>query len=194
MSLPATIRVKISSEAAGYVAMTPVVVQEIALGQLLESIVAAAGSDPDAVASMLRRGVVVSGASRFRWEGFTVEREEITGLLAGLPSDDPSRAFDASICHRLVFVSSARRFDVTREFASRKRLFRQSFWTSFLSALPAPGYVRYLHGERVDLYRLAVVPAIAAAMRQHAPLLVDRGSARLLASHAFTSIEFHVPR
>ncbi len=194
MPLPATIRVKISSEAAGYIALTPVVVQDIELVQLLEYIAAAAGSEPAAVSSMLQRGVVVSGASRFRWQGFAADPAELSALLARLPSDDPSRPFDPSLCQRLAFVSQSRRFDLSRELASRNRLFRQPFWTSFLAALPAPSYVCYLHGERADLYRLALIPPIAASLRQFAPLLPGRGAARLLASHPFTSIEFHVPR
>lgn len=194
MPLPATIRVKISSEAAGYVALTPVVVQDIEFTQLLEYIAAAAGTEPAAVSSMLQRGVVVSGASRFRWQGFTPDPAEISAILSRLPSDDPSRAFDPSLCQRLTFVSPSRRFALSRELASRKRLFRQSFWTSFLAVLPSPAYLCYLHGERADLYRLTITPPLAASLRQFAPLLPDRGSARLLASHPFLSIEFHVPR
>ncbi len=194
MPLPATIRVKISSEAAGYVALTPVVVQDIELTELLEHIAAAAGPDPAAVSSMLQRGVVVSGASRFRWQGFAPDPACLSALLARLPSDDPARPFDLALCHRIAFISPSRRFDLSRELASRKRLFRQPFWTSFLASLPAPAYVCYLHSERADLYRLAITPPIAASLRQFAPLLPDRGSARLLASHPFTSVEFHVPR
>ena len=120
MSLPATIRVKISSEAAGYVAMTPVVVQEIAFTDLLGYISAAAGAETPAVASMLERGVVVSGASRFRWEGFAAPHDELAALLATLPKDDPARAFDAGRCQRITFVSQVRRYDLSREMGDRK--------------------------------------------------------------------------
>ncbi|MBA3974241.1 MAG: hypothetical protein C0504_08510 [Candidatus Solibacter sp.] len=194
MPLPATIRVKISSEAAGYVALTPVVVQEIPFADLLEYISAAAGSDTAAVASMLERGVAVSGASRFRWEGFAAPHDDLAALLAKLPKDDPSRAFDATQCQRMTFVSQARRFNLPRALATRNRLFRTSFWDAFLRPLPAPAYVCYLHGERADVYRLTLDREVAAALRQSAPLLTDRGAARLLASHAFTAVEFIVPR
>lgn len=194
MPLPATIRVKISSEAAGYVAMTPVVVQEIPLAGLLGYILAAAGSNTADVASMLERGVVVSGASRFRWERLTAPQDELEALLATLPKDDPSRAFDAERCQRITFVSQTRRFDLSRAMATRKRLFRGSFWDAFVQPLPAPTYVCYLHGERADLYRLALLPAVAATLHQSAGLLTDRGVARLLASHPFTAVEFIVPR
>jgi hypothetical protein len=194
MPLPATIRVKISSEAAGYVSMTPVVVQEIRFADLLEYISAAAGSDPAAVASMLERGVVVSGASRFRWEGFAASQDELAALLATLPKDDPSRAFDAARCQRLTFVSQARRFNLSRTLATRNRLFRKSFWDTFFPSLPAPSYVCYLHGERADLYRLTLMPPVAESLRQSAPLLADRGAARLLTSHPFSKVEFIVPR
>lgn len=194
MSLPANIRVKISSEAAGYVALTPVVVQEIPFTSLLEYIAAAAGPDTAAVASMLERGVVVSGASRFRWEGFAAPHDELAALLATLPKDDPSRAFDPERCLRLAFVSQTRRFDLSRTLATRNRLFRKSFWDTFFPSLPAPDYVCYLHGERADLYRLTLTPPVAESLRQSAPLLTDRGAVRLLASHPFLKVDFIVPR
>jgi hypothetical protein len=192
--LPDTIRVKISSEAAGYAAMSPVVVQDIELSQLITYVVAAAGPDPAGVSSMLARGVVVSGASRFRWQGFAADARELEALLCRLPSDDPSRPFDASLCLRITFVSQARRFQLPRELAMRKRLFREPFWTSFLSVLPAPSYVRYLHSESADLYSLAILPPVAGSLHRLAPLLPGRGAARLLASHPFTSIEFLASR
>lgn len=194
MPLPATIRVKISSEAAGYASMTPVVVQDIEFTQLISYIAAAAGTDPAAVCSMLERGAVVSGASRFRWQGFTADAQELDALLARMPSDDPSRPFNAQLCHRITFVSQYRRYQLPRELASRKRMFRQPFWASFLDALPDPSYVRYLYSESADLYSLALQPPVAASLQCLAPLLPDRGAARLLASHPFTSIELLVSR
>lgn len=194
MPLPATIRVKISSEAAGYASMTPVVVQEIEFVQLITHIAAAAGTQLADVASMLERGVVVSGASRFRWLGFAPDPSELSALLARLPADDPTRPFNATLCRAITFVSPSRRYQIAREFASRSRLFRKPFWTSFLDVLPAPTYVRYLHGESADLFTLAIHPPVAVSLRSLAPLLPDRGAARLLASHPFTSMEFLVSR
>lgn len=194
MPLPATIRVKISSEAAGYASMTPVVVQEIEFAQLITLIAAAAGTQLDDVSSMLASGVVVSGASRFRWQGFSADPSELASILARLPADDPSRPFNAALCRAITFVSSSRRYQISRDFASRARLFRKPFWTPFLDTLPAPCYVRYLHGESADLYTLAIHPPVEASLRRFAPLLPDRGTARLLASHGFTSIEFLVSR
>lgn len=194
MSLPATIRVKISSEAAGYVSMTPVVVQEIPFADLLGYIAAAAGAESAAVAAMLERGVVVSGASRFRWQGFAASPDDLAAMLATLPGDDPSRVFDAARCQRLTFISQARRFGVSSEMGLKKRLFRKSFWETILGLLPAPAYVCYLHGEKADLYRLTLTPPVAALVRQSAALLGDRGAARLLESHPFTAVELIVPR
>lgn len=194
MPLPATIRVKISSEAAGYASMTPVVVQEIEFAQLITHIAAAAGTRLADVSSMLERGVVVSGASRFRWQGFAPDPSELTALLASLPADDPDRPFSAPLCRAITFISQSRRYSISREFASRSRLFRKPFWASFLDALPAPAYVRYLHGESADLYALTIHPPIAASLRRLAPLLPDRGVARLLVSHPFSSLEFLVSR
>jgi hypothetical protein len=194
MGLPVTIRVKISSEAAGYVALTPVVVQEIELKELLGHIATAAGKEPEAVASMLKSGVVVSGASRFRWEGFEADPGELAEVLAGMPSDDPSRAFDGSLCRAMVFVSPTRRYVMDREFGMKRRLFKQPFWVTFLGAIPAPAYGYYIHSEGADLYKLKLTPPVVVALRAAASLMKDPGVARLLAGHGFTAVEFIVPR
>ena len=45
MALPPTVRVKLSSEAAGSISLTPVVVQEFAIRELVENILAVTGKD-----------------------------------------------------------------------------------------------------------------------------------------------------
>jgi len=192
MPLPATVQVKISSEAAGYASVTPVVVQDIELARLITYIAAAAGTAPTAVSALLERGVVVFGASRFRWKGFTADARELAELLAAMPSDDPSRPFSAERCVSVTFVSEARRFRLPREVASRRRLFRQSFWKSFLDAAPAPSYVRYLHSEGADLYTLTFGPPLSQSLHRLARLLPDRGAAKLLSAHPFARAEFLV--
>ena len=82
MALPQRVRVKLSSEAAGAISITPVVVQELPLRELVEHMLGAAGKDEARIAEMLRRGTLVVGASRFRWEGWEAEPEGLRELLA----------------------------------------------------------------------------------------------------------------
>ena len=81
MPLPGTIRVKLSSEAAGSIALTPVVVQEMTPAELVGWMVPVMGKDVERIRAVFARGSVVIGASRFRWEGFAAQREEVEALL-----------------------------------------------------------------------------------------------------------------
>ena len=73
MALPQTVRVKLSSEAAGAITLTPVVAQELAVRDLIEHVLGLAGKDEARIREILLRGTLVSGASRFRWEGFRAD-------------------------------------------------------------------------------------------------------------------------
>ena len=70
MDSPEIVTVKISSEAAGYLSLSPVVVEQMPLAELVELILSATGKSLARVCEVLRRGVLVAGASRFRWQGW----------------------------------------------------------------------------------------------------------------------------
>ena len=70
------VRIKISSEGAGTIALTPVLVQEIPLDELIARIGAVSGKDPKRIRELLDTGTVVNGSSRFRWERLDVADEE----------------------------------------------------------------------------------------------------------------------
>ena len=57
MSLPGTVRVKLSSEEAGAVSVTPVVVREMPLGDLVELMLDLAGKDAARIRELLLRGI-----------------------------------------------------------------------------------------------------------------------------------------
>ena len=65
MALPPTVRVKLSSEAAEAISLTPVVVQELAIRDLIEHVLGVAGKDEARLCEILLRGTLVSGGSRF---------------------------------------------------------------------------------------------------------------------------------
>lgn len=84
MQLPEKVRVKLSSEDAGSIALSQVVVQEMAIAELLGWFVKVVGKDAERLRGILARGSMVVGASRFRWTGFEAAREEIQAVLDSL--------------------------------------------------------------------------------------------------------------
>ncbi len=133
MALPETVRVKLSTEAAGAISITPVVVREMPLRELVELMLAAVGKDPTRIQELLLRGSLVSGASRFRWPGWTAGIADIDELLGTFPDPDPGRAFTRDRCVRAVLSSSAARIDLPREAGLKRRLFaRGSFWETLM--------------------------------------------------------------
>src|SRR5262249_26426168 len=129
MSLPASIRVKLSSEAAESISITPVVVREIAMRELIEHMLAVTGKDETRVHELLLRGTLVSGASRFRWTGWDADGDSIREALAAFPDPDPRRPFAAALCVRAALRGPGRRIEIAREIGRRKPLFRRaSFW------------------------------------------------------------------
>src|ERR1039458_10297556 len=95
MALPQTVRVKLSSEEAGAISLTPVVVQQLPVRDLVEHLLGVTGKDGPRIRDLLRRGTLVSGASRFRWAGWEADSESVMELLASFPDADPSRPFSA---------------------------------------------------------------------------------------------------
>src|ERR1044071_1039171 len=100
MALPERIRVKLSSEAAEGISITPVVAREMPLRELVEYLLGVTGKDEGRVRELLLRGTLVSGASRFRWAGWEADPESLRELLATFPDPDPARPFEAFRCMR----------------------------------------------------------------------------------------------
>ena len=89
MALPATVRVKLSSEAAESISITPVVVQEMPVRELVEYMLGVTGKDEARIRELLLRGSLVSGASRFRWAGWEADLQNLRELLATFPGSRP---------------------------------------------------------------------------------------------------------
>lgn len=156
MSLPTEIRVRISSEGAEGIGITPVVAQDMPLTELVEQIMGVAGKDAPRVREILGRGSMLAGASRFRWAGIDSEIEEIIEFLRQFPESNPDRPFDAVECHLAVLRSDARSIVIEREAGLKRRLFKKrSFWEELMS-IAVPEYVEYSYRERADLYRWKV--------------------------------------
>ena len=122
--LPETIRVKLSSEQAGAISLTQVVVREMPVRELVEHMLGYTGKDEARVRELLLRGTLVSGASRFRWMGWAPGAREVAELLATFPDPEPGRPFDAARCVRAVLRGRRAAVEIPREAGLRKGLLR----------------------------------------------------------------------
>jgi hypothetical protein len=174
MSLPDRIRVKLSSEVAESIAITPVVVSDIPVRELIEHMLGVTGKDEVRLHELLLRGTLVSGASRFRWTGWDADRDAIRDVLATFPDPDPQRRFTPQLCLRATLRGPGRRIEIPREIGQRKPLFRRSsFWETLMEVAGAAEtrYLDYSYRERADCYSAPVSLAALERLRASAPLL-----------------------
>src|SRR5215831_9669117 len=115
MALPDRIRVKLSSEAAEGISITPVVAREMPLRELVEYMLGVTGKDEARVRELLLRGTLVSGASRFRWSGWEADVAAITELLGTFPDPEPARLFAGENCVRAVLRGGRQPVEIPRE-------------------------------------------------------------------------------
>jgi hypothetical protein len=171
MALPHTVRVKLMSEAAGGISLTPVVAQEMPVRDLIEHILGVTGKDEPRIGEILRRGTMTIGASRFRWAGWNADVDELRHLLAGFPDPDPARPFLAERCIRVVLAGGRQEVAILRETAARGGLFRKrTFWDELMevAGARAPAYAGYSYRERADRYVRELSGEEAARIREAA--------------------------
>jgi hypothetical protein len=197
MSLPATVRVKLSSEAAEGISITRVVVQDLPLRDLVEHMLGITGKDEVRVRELLLRGTLVSGASRFRWTGWDAGLDGLRELLATFPGDDPARPFAPARCVRAVLRGGRQAIQIPREAGARKPLLRKiSFW-DVLMDVAETGEIRYLHysyKDRADCYRLEMPLAAAGKLRAAAEVVKYSSLREQIRSAGFVWAELYVER
>jgi hypothetical protein len=155
MALPQTVRVKLSSEVAESISLTPVVVQELPIRELMEHLLAVTGKDEPRIREVLLRGTMVSGASRFRWAGWDADMDGLRELLAGFPDPDPTQQFSQARCVRAILKGGRQAVEIGRETAARKGLFqRRTLWDGLMEVVvaQAPAYVGYSYRHHADRY------------------------------------------
>jgi hypothetical protein len=197
MPLPETVRVKLSSEAAGSIAITPVVVQELTVRELLEQILGITGKDVARIREVLRRGTLVSGASRFRWTSWDADDESVRAALTAFPDADPSRPFASEHCVAVVLRSARGAIELPREAAARKGLFqRASCWDRLMELLTAaaPSYVGYSYRDRADLYMAALTPDGCARFHEAVGLLKYDSLRDRIRAQVLTAFDARVER
>ncbi len=196
VALPDTVRVKISTEAAEYMALTAVVARELALRELVEMMLGVTGKDPARVHELLLRGTLVSGASRLRWAGFDAGTGDVETLLASYP--DPDRPFAIEQCVRVVLRGPNCRIEITREAGRQRRMLRRrTFWAALGEAVAAagtPAYAGYSYKDRADRYTLPLPGPIAARLRHSASSLRYSSLDLAVRRSVFDHVELYVAR
>ena len=197
MALPHTVRVKLSSEAAEAISLTPVVVQELAIRDLIEHMLGITGKDEPRIREILLRGTLVSGASRFRWTGWEAELEAIRELLATFPDPDPSLPFTCDRCLRAVLRGGRHPIEISRDAGARKSLFqKETFWDKLMDVVrgAAPAYVGYSYKDRADRYTRELARAEAEAIRDAAETVKFSTLRDQIRAAGFTTAELIVIR
>ncbi len=198
MALPETIAVRFTEEDAGYVTVRPVVKQSFRLAELADMVVSVTGKNGARVQQIFRAGTVVYNGYRYWWDGFASTENEVAGLLAPFPDDDPSLHFNPAqvTAVSLEIGGGAQRsfVKITRREASAKRLWhKQNPWEILLKAAQdsTPRYQSYSHAEHADVYRVHLSPETALSLISAAPRTLRK---KLAALRPPAAIQFFVPR
>ena len=176
------IRVKLMSEAAEYVSVTPVVQRDYSLAELVELMLPILGKDAHRIHRMLQVGTFSTGEYRFRWTPPEIGEEEVQRILEALPGPDPSRKFDPESCFLVRFRRGPETLDLSRERAARKNLFsRRSFWEALLLlAEKGVRYGDYSYADKADVFALALDHEGLETLRELLPLLKPASAAERL--------------
>ena len=171
MPLPETIAMRFTEEDAGYVTVRPVVKQTFRLAELTDMVVSVTGKNASRVQQIFRAGTVVYNGYRYWWDGFASKEDEVTGLLALFPDDDPARVFDpaevTAVSLEIGGGTQRSLVGIARREASAKKLFqKRNPWEILLKAAQdsTPRYEKYSHAERADVYRVHLSFEIAASL------------------------------
>jgi hypothetical protein len=202
MPIPETIAIRFTEEDAGYVTVRPVVRQTFQLGELADMVVSVTGKNVPRVQQILRAGTVVYNGYRYWWPGFAANEDEIAGLLALFPDNDPGLLF---IPDRVTEVSleiggGTQRVlvGIERGEASARRLFRkQSPMEILLAGVKdsPPRYEKYSYSERADIYRSQLSFGAAASLLKEVVAASTRGlRKKLTALQPPSAILFFIPR
>jgi hypothetical protein len=171
MPLPETIAIRFTEDDAGYVTVRPVVKQTFRLAELADMVLSVTGKNAERVQQIFRAGTVVYNGYRYWWDGFASTEDDIMGLLALFPDDDPARLFDpakvTAVSLEIGGGTQRSLVGIVRREASAKRLFhKRSSWEILLKAAQdsTPRYEKYSYPERADVYRVHLSFEMAASL------------------------------
>jgi hypothetical protein len=195
--LPDTIRVRLSSEEAGAISLNQVVVRDLPLRELVEHMLGYTGKDESRVRDLLRRGSLVSGISRFRWQGWDPGPESLREVLASFPDPEPGRPFAAEACPRVVLRGGRAAVEARPESGGRKAAdTRGSFWEVLmrLAATAPPAYLDYSYRDRADRYQVSLSARDLKVLRDAAGLVAFTTLRDQLRTQTFVSMDLFVAR
>ena len=202
MPLPETIAIRFTEEDAGYVTVRPVVKQTFRLVELADMVVSVTGKNGVRVQQIFRAGTVVYNGYRYWWDGFASNDDEIKGLLALFPDDDPARVFNpaevTAVSLEIGGGTQRSLVGIVRREASVKRLLhKRSPWEILLTATQdtTPRYEKYSHAERADVYRVHLSFEVAASLLKQVMAASPRSlRKKLSALQPPAAILFFIPR
>jgi hypothetical protein len=202
MPPPETIAMRFTEEDAGYVTVRPVVKQTFRVAELADMVVSVTGKNVFRVQQIFRAGTVVYNGYRYWWEGFACNEDEITGLLAVFPNDDPARLFNpAEITAVSLEIGGGTQRSLVgmgRSEVTARRLFRKRSPLEILLAAAkdsSPRYEKYSYPDRTDVYRLHLTPEMASLLLNQIRDASPRGLRKKLAAlQAPAAILFFIPR
>jgi len=201
VALPETIPVRYTEEEAEYLSVRPVVRQTFHLQELIDMVLGVTGKDLARIQQILRSGTVVFHFYRYWWQGFEADAEELAAMLARFPDADHTREFRAEECTAVLLESGGEpprhSFEIRRDMASRKGLFRsRSFWDYLLvlGQEQGPTYQGYSYPRHADFFRLAISPEQTAALVREAQRASRQLRAGLHHLSEATRIIFICPR
>ncbi|MBI1956725.1 MAG: hypothetical protein HYS38_10055 [Acidobacteria bacterium] len=176
------IRVKLMSEAAEYISVTPVVQRDYSLAELVDLMLPILGKDTHRIIQLLRVGTFSTGEYRYRWAPPEIGEEEVKRILETLPGPDPSRKFEPESCFLVRFRRGPEMLDLSRERAARKNLFaRRSFWEALLPlAEKGVQYADYSYADKADVFTLALDQEGLQSLHDLLPLLKPASAAERL--------------
>src|SRR4051794_33640721 len=197
MALPDRVRVKLSSEAAESISLTPVVAREMPLRELVEYMIGVTGKDEGRVRELLLRGTLVSGASRFRWVGWEADAQELRELLRTFPDPEPLRPFAPERCVRAILRGGRQSIEIPREAGLRKPFWRRNaFWKVLMEVAEAglPRYVTYSYKDHADIYQVELAPAAVERLRWSARLVTYTSLRDRIGSEVYSTTDLYVER
>ncbi len=193
---------RFTEDDAGYVTVRPVVKQTFRLPELADMVVSVTGKNAVRVQQIFRAGTVVYNGYRYWWDGFASKEDEVAGLLAIFPDDDPARLFNpakvTAVSLEIGGGTQRSLVGIVRREASAKKLFRtRSPWEILLKAAQysTPRYEKYSYAERADVYRVHLSFEMGASLLKQVLAASPRGLRKKLAAlHPPAAILFFIPR
>jgi hypothetical protein len=197
MALPDRIRVKLSSEAAEGISITPVVARDMPLRELVEHMLGVTGKDEGRVRELLLRGTLVSGASRFRWAGWEVDAQAILDLLGTFPDPEPARPFTPERCVHAILRGGRQAIEIPRAAGLRKPFLRRNtFWKVLMEVVQAgpARYLTYSYKDHADVYQASLPLPAVDRLRSSARLVTYTTLRDRIGSEAYTTVDLYVER